>query len=200
MKKNWVEIVFWGSCWGLMEASLGYMIHVLALPFPGLPGFLLFPCAFILMHKAVTSTGKQDIVIQMSMIAAGLKLLDFMIPGNDPIRILNPALSILMEGVAVYAVILLRKPIPLSSTLLMGLLWRGAFLIYMVSLSQYGLPAGLVTNGFLVAFNFLVMESSINALLMSATLQIDQAQFNFHPKWQLAGMIAVLTVTVQWML
>jgi len=200
MKKAWVDVLFWGSCWGLMEASLGYVIHVLAIPFPGLPGFLLFPCAFILMNKAMESTGKKDIILQMSLVAAGLKLLDFLIPGNDPIRIINPALSMVMEATAVTAIIMFSKQVSWRSSFMMGIVWRGSFLIYMLLLSLFDLPAGLVTSGLDVAFGFLVMESAINALLIAAYLQSDQVQFKIHPKWQLASTLGVMAVILQWVI
>ncbi len=199
MRKNWAEILFWGSCWGIMEATLGYVIHVLAVPLPGLPGFILFPAAFILMNKAIESTGKKTIVLQMSLIAAALKLLDFLIPGNDPIRVLNPALSIVMEGAAVYAIYGLSIRHNLGTNFMMGILWRGAFLSYMLLISQFGLPAGLVTSGLGVAFVFLVMESAINALILSAYSQLDTVQIRFHPKWQLAASACVLAIALQWM-
>lgn len=200
MRKNWAEILFWGSCWGLMEATLGYVLHVLAVPFPGLPGFFLFPAAFILINKAVESTGKKDIILQMSLIAAGLKCLDFLIPGNDPIRIINPALSILMEGSALYAGLLISKHKSLSFNFLMGFVWRGAFLGYMLLISSVGLPAGLVTSGLGVAVQFLVKESAINALIMSAYCQINTVHIKIHPKWQLAASVCVLAITLQWLI
>jgi hypothetical protein len=200
MRKNWAEILFWGGCWGLMEASLGYVIHFFSVPVPGLPGFLLFPAAFIVMTKAVESTHKKDIVLQMSLIAAGLKLLDFLIPGNDPIRIINPALSMMMEGSAVYAVYWISNRSTLVTNFTMGVLWRGIFLGYMVLISQFGLPAGLVTNGLGIALQFLVMESAINALIMSAYIQIDTVHIQIHPKWQLAASVCVLAVALQWII
>lgn len=200
MKKVWVDVLFWGSCWGLMEASLGYVIHVLAVPFPGLPGFLLFPCAFILMNKAMESTGKKDIIIQMSLVAAGLKLLDFLILGNDPIRIINPAISMVMEASAVTAVFMFSKQVNWGSSFMMGMVWRGSFLIYMVLLSYFELPAGLVTSGLAVALGFLVMESAINALLIAAYLQSNQRQIRVHPKWQLASALGVIAVVLQWVI
>jgi len=199
MKKHGAEILFWGSCWGLMEATLGYLLHGMAVSLPGLPGFILFPVAVWIMRQANDSTGRKDIVLQMSVIAASLKLLDFMIPGNDPIRILNPALSILMEGAAVTVVIMRFEILSLDKSFLMGFLWRGVFLTYMVLISFFGLPAGLVTSGWAVALRFWILESAVNALIISGLNLLKFKRVVLKPNWALALSISTLAIMAQWM-
>jgi len=199
MKRQGAEMLFWGSCWGLMEATLGYLLHILAITLPGLPGFILFPVAVWIMRQAIESTGRKDIVLQMSAIAAGLKLLDFLVIGNDPIRIFNPALSILMEGAAVTVVISIFAKVSLDKTFLMGFIWRGVFLAYMLLISLFGLPAGLVTNGWDVALRFWILESAVNALIISALAQLKFKPIVFKPQWALALSISTLAIVAQWM-
>lgn len=196
MRKSWTEALFWGACWGLLEATLGYVIHFTTVALPGLPGFLMFPVAFWVMRKASQASEDKTVILRMSAVAATLKLLDLLIPGNDPIRIINPAISILMEGAAVYAVMTLSSKVSLTETLSMGVIWRGAFLIYMLGFAQLGLPAGLVTNGLSVALRFLLLESAVNALLMSAIDQVDIKIKTFHPQVRLAFPAIVLAIFV----
>jgi hypothetical protein len=200
MKKQRAEILFWGSCWGLLEVTLGYVIHRFAIAIPGLPGFVMFPAAFWLIQKAVDSSGRKDIILKMTVIAASLKLLDFLIPGSDPIRIINPALSILMEGLAVMMIMNAKAKPNLISYFNMGFLWRGLFLIYMVGLSWFDLPAGLVTSGLEVTLKFLVVESAVNALIMSLLLRYDPVRIKLDPQWKLALSTCALAIWIQWVL
>lgn len=199
MKKQGAEILFWGSIWGLMEATLGYVLHGLAIALPGLPGFILFPVAVWIMRQAIDSTGRKDIVLQMSVIAASLKLMDFLVIGNDPIRILNPALSILMEGAAVSVVIALTTKMSLAKTFLMGFIWRGTFLAYMVLISSFGLPAGLVTSGWEVTVRFWILESAVNALIISGLTRLKVKRQNLKPQWTLAFSVCALAIVAQWL-
>jgi len=197
MKKHGSEIIFWGSLWGFMEVTLGYVVHQLGIALPGLPGFVMFPAAYLLMRNAADSTERKDIILQMSIIAAGLKLLDFWIPGNDPIRIINPALSIVMEGTAVYALMRLSFKSTLTQTFSMGFLWRSAWLGYMMLIDQFGLPAGLVTSGMPVALRFLVIESAVNALIMSGSILLEPIKLTYQPKWQMAFSMGILAIVAQ---
>lgn len=200
MKKQNAEVLFWGSCWGLLEVSLGYVIHRFAVTIPGLPGFVMFPAAFWLIQKAIESSGRKDIIIKMSVIAASLKLLDFLIPGNDPIRIINPALSIVMEGAAVMVIMNVAEKPKILSNFSMGLIWRSIFLTYMVMISWFDLPAGLVTSGLEVALRFLILESAVNAVLMSLILRWDHVKIKIVPAWKLALPICALVIWFQWVL
>ena len=151
MKKSIIPIIFWGSLWGLAEATLGFALHWAAVALPGLPGFFMFPIAFLFMNRAVTDTGLPAAAFHVSLVAAMLKLTDFLIPGHDALRIVNPVLSILFEGIAVFAVIRYlsykNKPVRIMHAFAMGFTWRGLFFIYLWAISLFGLPAALVTEG-----------------------------------------------------
>jgi hypothetical protein len=170
---SWV-ILFWGSVWGLTEATLGYLIHLAALPIPGLPGLLMFPVAFFFMKKAYDAGGKMWAVFYAAAVAAAIKLTDLFLPGLTPIFVVNPAVAIILEGLAVGLIMHYRsvpeKKLSYLEVLAMPLLWRAVFLCDQYIISQLGLPAGLVTNGPAVALKFLLWESLINSLLIYAFL------------------------------
>jgi hypothetical protein len=178
MNKKAIQIVYWGSLWGIAEATLGYVLHMAAIQLPGLPGFVLFPVAFYFMRKAFLSTGKAGAVFPVALVAALIKCCDFLISGNIPIRILNPALSILLEGLAVALVFAYAErrlsAVGFVSVFSMGVLWRAVFLFYLYLISLIDLPAALVTDGLLVSLRFLLLESFVNAILMSAYLKIEK--------------------------
>jgi len=178
MNKKAIQIVYWGSLWGIAEATLGYVLHMAAIQIPGVPGFVMFPVAFYFMRKSYLASGKADAVFQVALVAALIKCCDFLITGNIPIRILNPALSILLEGLAVALVFAYaerrKTDVGFASVFSMGVLWRAVFLFYLYLISLIDLPAALVTDGLLVSLRFLLLESFMNAFLMFAYLKIEK--------------------------
>ena len=40
-----VVSLFWGALWGIAEATLGYLAHLISL-IPGIAGFIMFPIGF----------------------------------------------------------------------------------------------------------------------------------------------------------
>jgi hypothetical protein len=91
--------LFWGSIWGIWEATGGYFIHLTRIP--GLPGFVMFPAAFYFMSRAFVRSGKQETIFLTACVAAGFKLLDLFIPGQNIQGVVNPAQAILLESLAV---------------------------------------------------------------------------------------------------
>lgn len=201
MKKPLFEMVFWGSLWGIAEVTLGYVFHIYSIFLPGLPGFLMFPIAFYFMRRAYTSSAMPEIIIGVAMVASTLKLLDFLMPGNDPIRILNPALSILLEGVAVMMVIkvveTMKWPLGYLASFTMGVLWRAAFLGYMSIIALYDIPAGLVTSGLAVSLRFLILESIVNACIMSLMVRYDKARQSILNPGRFAFPVLVFATILQ---
>jgi len=174
MKHNAYALLYWGALWGIAEATLGYVLHIAAAAIPGLPGFVMFPAAFYFMAKAYRIDNETKNVLIVAMIAAMIKLTGILVPGNISILVLNPVLSILMEGLAVFLVVAWTTSNSFRTGLLAGFtagfLWRSVFLLYMLVLARFDLPAGLVTNGLSVSMKFLFFESFINAILIGAFL------------------------------
>ena len=173
MKKHLSALLFLGAAWGICEAGIGYALHRIAVLLPGLPGALMFPIGYYWMNKAYKTTGEVSAPLAIAAIAASIKLVDLLIPGADPIRVINPALSILMEGLAVAAVCALglRKRIPMFFKVLgMGIIWRGMFAVYLYGISLLGLPALLVTSGVATLLRFVLLESFINSLVILACI------------------------------
>lgn len=186
MRVKGLNAIGWGAVWGLSEALLGYALHVLSVALPGIPGFVMFPVAFAFMIRAYGEERSVKMVTLCTVTAASIKALDFLIPGHDPIRIINPILSILLEGGAVAWVLTWNnrflEAVPPMRWLTMGILWRGIFLMYMAILAVYGLPAGLVTNGIALTLRFLILESLINAGLMEGLRRVPLAKtLSFKP-------------------
>ncbi len=191
MYKRILSVVFWGSLWGITEASLGYLIHLSSLPVSGL---IMFPAAFYFMKKAYNDDTRPSTIFYVSLIAALIKLTDVLIPGRILILVINPAIAILLEGLAVSLLVKYlsssARSIAYMSTFGMGLLWRSLFLVDQYIISRYNLPAGLVTNGIYVSLKFLVWESFINSILIYAYLRIASSRnaFKIRPAFSFAAL------------
>ncbi|MCD6233960.1 MAG: hypothetical protein J7K63_02825 [Candidatus Marinimicrobia bacterium] len=99
-KKYLKPVLFYGGLWGLAEATLGYLLHL----FPtGVAGIIMFPVAFYLMFNLYKSSGMQSGVLMAGCIAAGIKLTGLAIPLQSPISVINPAVSILLESLVIFA-------------------------------------------------------------------------------------------------
>ena len=107
MKKILPAILFFGSLWGIIEATLGWILHLLH--FKG-TSFLVLPFAIACMYMAIRRTGTPKAAFGVAIVAAAVKLTN-LLPGTvPPYWVINPAVSILMEGIAFYLVyrVLLR--------------------------------------------------------------------------------------------
>ena len=100
---------FWGSVWGLWEATAGQAVHLLRVP--GLAGAVMLPAAVVFMSRAFAAGRREEAIFLAGCTAAGLKLLDLIVPGRDLLSVLNPARFILLEALAA-AVALAAARIP----------------------------------------------------------------------------------------
>ena len=115
----WAAALFWGSVWGLGEATLGHLLHLARVP--GLPGLVMVPFAVLVMGRAARSRSAPAVFLT-GVIAAGFKFLDLFVPGTDLLAIANPVQAILLEALAGAAWVSLEKikkpetsPVNLSS-------------------------------------------------------------------------------------
>ncbi len=203
MKRAITTILFWGACWGITESTLGYVLHLFSMAIPGLPGMLMFPIAFIFMHRVYDQTQDLLSVIQIALVASSIKLTDLMFGGLPTIYVVNPALSLLIEGLAVAMILAYvthkQTFIRFHHCFFMGWIWRVVLLGYMLILSRFDLPAGLVTNGWTIALRFLFLESIINAILMKGYLVLPVKLERKAPSTALAWGMLLAAILLQGM-
>ena len=91
-------ILFWGSMWGLLEATLGWVLH--RLHFPG-DSTLLYTFGIFCMLSCASRTGKGGkAVLGTAIVASAIKLSDLFMPMTFHGAI-NHAMYILEEGVII---------------------------------------------------------------------------------------------------
>ena len=137
-------VVLWfGSLWGACEALLGGLLHSY-LP-PTVPGKFMIAVAVGLMAFAIRRTGRPWIPLGMALVASPLKLFSavvFSLPVCAP-AVLNPAFSILAQGVAVALFAVALDRLRLSRPLRFALVGAGGgalqSLLYVVLVRGPGL-------------------------------------------------------------
>lgn len=89
-------VLFWGSVWGIVEATMGWLLHALQLHHG--TSTILYAFGLCCMFAAATRSGKgAQAVLLTSVVAAAIKLVDFVLPGAVG-NVLHPAFYILLEG------------------------------------------------------------------------------------------------------
>lgn len=195
-------IAFWGGLWGLTEATLGHFLHLFAFPI----GWLVwYPMAFGFMWTVYQQTGQPYSVLVTALVAASVKFADLFMP-IPVIYVVNPAVSILLEGLAVFLVFRAlalqprEKLAGVGPLLLTNVIWRAFFILYLLAL-----PSGFVKasqlSGTLPFLQFLLFESAVNGLIMYGTLrffpkhqaEVAPGRFSPHPLVAL-GMLGIAFV------
>lgn len=183
VKKIVVVSLFWGALWGIAEATLGYLAH-LVLFIPGIAGFIMFPIGFYFMTRAYKETGKKGTLFITAAAAASIKLLDLFLPGLAPIKTINPAVFILMEAVAVTvvfkAVNFETARFRFKEAFAAAAGWRLGFVAYYSLLAAFSVSSEFFQMGTAHILRFLVLESVINAAIITVYLKAP-ASFHFKP-------------------
>jgi len=131
-----LTIVLFGAVWGLLEATVGYILHWMPAM---ISGAVMVPIGTALIYAAYRNTNMRTAILFAGLLAAGIKAINFAmpLPGGNIMKVLNPMISILIETAVVYAASFMfdRKTSPIKSTLLqVGTLaivivgWRVLFL------------------------------------------------------------------------
>lgn len=175
--------VLCGGLWGIAEATLGYLLHLIArvVPAPGLAGFVMFPIGVYFMLKARNLTGRRTAPFLTAVAATAVKLSSAAVPGVGWLFALNPSIAILAQGAAVTAgAALLGAPDRYETRREAGFRrwaalaggafavsvgWRLAFLALVAALP---VQKGLLMKGTQAIAVFLGIESAVNALLITA--------------------------------
>ncbi len=178
LKQIVVISLFWGALWGIAEATIGYLAH-LVIFIPGIAGFIMFPIGFYFMTRAYKDTGKPGILFSTAAVAASIKLVDLFLPNLSPIHTINPAIAILMESAAVFLVfkLLNAKPVQfrLGEVLIASTAWRLGFLFYSAILFVTAISQEFIRMGLGHILRFVLLESVVNALIIIAYLKAEKA-------------------------
>lgn len=162
---------FYGALWGIFECTVGALIHQLDLSI----GFLIWtPAALFFLNRVHQKTGSLRAVLFTSVFTALIKLSNLMLPIRLD-RVINPAMSILLEGLAYMGVCALWEKRfdaarwTAARALAFSTLWRVAYMAYLVFLPDVYRSVSVISStdklvSFLVYENlgaFAVMAAGI---------------------------------------
>ena len=99
IRLHFTTALFWGVLWGLSEATLGHILHIVRIP--GLAGFVMFPVGIFFMLQAYWDSLCLRVIFSTAFIAAAIKLSDLFLPGTYALDVLRPAIAILTESLVV---------------------------------------------------------------------------------------------------
>lgn len=158
MKKQQLSfILFFGALWGLLEATLGYLLQFLP---PLVSGSIMFPIGATILIIVYKNTNHKMSVIYVGLIAATIKSINFFMPGLMPIKTYNPMIAIMLQSIAMTLMIPFfdqkKLPFQLLSLSLASLLWRVLFLINITinnALTGFNFPQ-LATTSTMIQFVF----------------------------------------------
>lgn len=135
------QILFFGSIWGIIEATLGYILHFL----PTLiAGTILFPIVTLLLIKAYALTKSKSSLFFMGVVASLIKSVNFFLPQISIWKTINPMISILLEALMVIAFISLLNP---QKTIHFAVIMIGASIAWRV-LFLFNLQVQFLFTGF----------------------------------------------------
>ena len=91
-----------GAAWGAFEATIGFLLHLL----PVNIGFLIwYPAACFFLLKAYGISGKTYAIPLAAAVACAFKLLNLALPVSLD-KVINPAASIISEGIIVWLAVI----------------------------------------------------------------------------------------------
>jgi hypothetical protein len=176
-KKLILVSVLFGSLWGLAEAVLGYVLHLL--PY-GISGLIMFPIGFMLMNSAYQQTRNTSCIFYVAIVAASIKLVDLFLPYVPTLRILNPAVCILAEAamVAVFFKLFIseKRTRNLMGAIVASTAWRAFFVLFMAFLTLFSIPSGTLNGGLASIASFIMVEGLINAAIIYGYVRLQKTE------------------------
>ncbi len=157
-------IIFYGSMWGILEATIGYLLHFLPI---FIAGTILFPIVSLILYKTYQTTKSSSSLLYVGMIAAAIKALNFFLPYGSPFKIINPMISIILEALLVMVVIKVMSHDSLtkkaSAFIAASMGWRLLYVVYMgIQFLATGFVHAYIAS-FYAAFEYIVLYGLLSA-------------------------------------
>ncbi len=162
------KIIFFGAIWGLIEATLGYALHLL----PALiAGSIMFPIVMFILYHAYKSLSSRKAIFFVGLVAILIKGTNLFLPFLFPAKTINPMIAMAIQTLLVFAVIPLfeskKLSVKITSIVLVSVAWR------LVMIGYYGVNY-LMTDfldfrirGFEPAISFVITEGLISGAFAS---------------------------------
>ena len=91
-----LTVLFWGSIWGIIEATLGWVLHATHLHHG--TSNILFAFGIFCMLSATARTGKGSVAVMLTaVVAAIIKMCDFFLPGGAYILLEGAMITVVSQ-------------------------------------------------------------------------------------------------------
>ncbi len=199
-------VIFFGAVWGIIEATIGYVLHFMPVY---IAGTILFPIVSFLLYKAYSITKSRSSLLAIGGIAAAIKAINFFMPFGSPFKIINPMLSIIFESLMVMVVISLISKDDVRSKatgfIVASIGWRAMYLLYDgIQFASTGYVSAYLTS-FYAAIEFTLIFGLISATIAYGVHMLDgfalkstkQRRFKtIHPYISLATLAIAILLTI----
>ena len=195
--------LFWGAIWGLYETTMGYLVHAFV-RMPGTSALLLVPFAVYCMVRALGTGGSIRAVGVAAAVAATIKLVDLLLPNPTLLAVLNPAVAIVLEGLAFMGLarwLALPDRRPSLGTAAGGVLafslgWRVLFLAWSAVLAA-GWSTGMLSGGLQgPLLGFLLRDGLLSAVVILGVLVVMQRGGRLAASGRSAPGVAAVAVVL----
>lgn len=199
------KIIFFGAIWGLIEATIGYALHLL----PALvAGSIMFPIVVFILYHAYKSLGSRKAIFFVGLIAIMIKATNLFLPFLFPAKTINPMIAMVIQTLLVFAIIPLldskKLGVKVASIVMISVAWR------LVMVGYYGVNY-LITDfldfrlkGFEPAFTYIVTEGIISGAFavglifatnpIKALVKFDRSKIN--PIISTAVLVIAIVLTL----
>lgn len=133
-----IDIIFFGALWGLFETTVGHILHKISFVYSW---SIMYPVACFFMYSVYKKTSNVSSVFFIGLICSSIKLLNLLSPIRVD-KVINPAVSIIVESLAMVLVIYAVKhlfndkkinlPSKAISIIFMNTIWRSFYIIYLL--------------------------------------------------------------------
>jgi hypothetical protein len=167
-----LTVIIWGGFWGIFESTVGYLLHLL----PFRIGWLVwYPVACFFMFNVYRKTEKIGAILSVGIITSGVKLLNLFLPGRID-KVINPAVSIIFEAIAMSAVIFTVKHFFFHNKIhiwgralavfCMNTLWRLIYILYLLILVPDWMREISVIASYEKLMEFLVIHNFFTCFIL----------------------------------
>lgn len=176
-----LTIIGWGAIWGILESTVGYLLHVVSFGY----GWLVWvPVACFFMANVYRKTRRVSSVFLAGLLCASVKMVNLLLPGRID-KVINPAVSIVFEALAMGAVILgvravlgakNRNPLVKAvAALCMNTGWRLLYIAYLAFLVPAWIrDVSVISNRDAFVLFFITQNLLSTAVIFIGYLMKDQ--------------------------
>ncbi|MCR5332870.1 MAG: hypothetical protein K6E11_02495 [Bacilli bacterium] len=193
-----MQILFWGAAWGIVEATLGTILHLPGFEGTGLyfaSSAVILPIAYCLMANCYKRTGTFYSVFLMGLVAATIKLsVAFVIGFID--RVYFPAIYIVIEALAMGGALAIFRPTNVislktfASIVVANTTYQFTYLVIrsltsanvfanMEIWSQVGEKYLFMINGLAILYSFAIGSIAFGVIKLAQRLNFS-VKFNFN--------------------